>query len=134
MRKAVLPQSSEINVTPMLDVLLVLLVTFMAAVVPFHRTVDVSLPVPCTGSCEGAPTIVLEVSPGPTYRVNRTPVAPGTLAATLRGVYTNRPDKTIQIASGAGVSYQTIVDAIDVAKSAGVVIVGIAPSGLSAQR
>ena len=36
MRKAVLPQSSEINVTPMLDVLLVLLVTFMAAVVPFH--------------------------------------------------------------------------------------------------
>ena len=134
MQKAVLPQSSEINVTPMLDVLLVLLVTFMAAVVTFHRTVDVSLPVPCTGSCEGAPTIVLEVFPGPSYRVNRTPVAPGMLAATLRGVYANRPDKTIQVASGAGVSYQNVVDAIDVAKTAGVAVVGIAPAGLSEKR
>jgi biopolymer transport protein ExbD len=56
------------------------------------------------------------------------------LAATLRGVYANRPDKTIRIATGAGVSYQNIIDSIDVAKSAGVVIVGIAPSGLGGAR
>ena len=53
--------SAELNVTPMIDVLLVLLIVFMLAVVRVHRTMDVQLPQPCGPACTGDDGIVLEV-------------------------------------------------------------------------
>jgi len=72
----------------MLDVLLVLLIIFMAVTVQVHRTIDAQLPEECSGACEstGRP-IVLEVLPGPTYRINRAPVSPSDLAARLRVIF-----------------------------------------------
>jgi biopolymer transport protein TolR len=67
---------SEMNVTPMLDVLLVLLVIFLIASARMHHTMDVLLPVSCAGVCESDTVpIVLEVLPGPTFRVNQRAVA-----------------------------------------------------------
>jgi len=86
-----LSRNSELNVTPMLDVLLVLLVIFMAASVAMHHTIDVSLPQPCADLCDGPNPITLEVLPGPAYRLNGTPIAAAALAPTLRQVYVNRP-------------------------------------------
>ena len=121
----------ELNVTPMLDVLLVLLIIFMAAVIQIHRTIDVNLPVPCGGTCNTGDTpIVLEVLPGPAYRVNQKPIAASELLAYLRGIYNGRPDKIIQVAGQPTVRYDDIVHAIDIAKSAGVHAVGIAPKEL----
>ena len=122
-----LPRNSELNVTPMLDVLLVLLVIFMAASVAVHHTVDVSLPQPCVDICPGSDPITLEVLPGPTFRLNGTPIASAALAQTLRTVYVNRPEKVMYVAGRPGVSYETVVSAIDVARSNGVRVIGISP-------
>ena len=121
------PRNSELNVTPMLDVMLVLLVIFMAASVAMHHTVDVSLPQPCADLCDGPNPITLEVLPGPTYRLNGTTIAAATLARTLRDVYVHRPEKLMYVAGQPGVTYEAVVDAIDIARSNGVRVVGIAP-------
>jgi len=124
----------ELNVTPMLDVLLVLLIIFMAAVMQIHHTIDVTLPIPCGGTCNSNETpIVLEVFPGPTYRVNQKLIAPSELLGYLRGIYNGRPDKVIQVAGQPTVRYDDIVHAIDIAKSAGVHGVGIAPKEVSSR-
>ena len=122
-----LATNSELNVTPMLDVLLVLLVIFMAASVAVHHTVDVSLPQLCADICEGPGPITLEVLPGPSYRLNGTAVARIALASTLRQVYLDRPEKIMYVAGQPGVTYETVVDAIDMARSNGVRVIGISP-------
>jgi len=117
----------EPNVTPMLDVLLVLLIVFMSITIQVHRSLDVQLPEVCSGPCNGAEQIVLEVRPGPEYRINTMVVAPSELAARLLAIYGPRPRKEIQIAGYPGVRYDDVVHAMDVAKSAGVSVLGLAP-------
>src|ERR1700712_5711236 len=114
--------TAEPNITPMIDVLLVLLIIFMMAI-PQMRTIDASLPQPCVGACAGGDAIVLEVMPGPSYRLNHQPVASSELLAHLSGVYRDRPEKIIQIAGHPGVSYADVVSAMDIAKSAGVRVI-----------
>jgi biopolymer transport protein TolR len=117
----------EPNVTPMLDVLLVLLIVFLSVVIQVHRSIDVNLPQTCSGACAGGVQIVLEIRPGPTYRINSVDVPRRRLADYIRMIYDPRPDKTLQIAGYPGVRYDDVVAAMDVAKSAGVLVVGIAP-------
>jgi len=121
--------TSEVNVTPMLDVLLVLLIIFMAVTVQEHRTVDAQLPEARFGACEstGKP-IVLEVLPGPTYRINQAPVSPSELATRLRAIFDNRPEKIIYISGDRRSRYQEVVTAMDVAKAAGVRVLSISPT------
>lgn len=125
--------SAELNVTPMLDVLLVLLVIFMAAV-QSRKAMDVQLPAPCTGVCpaDGTP-IVLEVLPDGVYLLNREPVAADHLARRLRDVYAGRPTKIVQVVGHRSVRYQRVLDAMDVARSAGVEVIGIPPSEISSR-
>jgi biopolymer transport protein ExbD len=108
-------------------VLLVLLIIFMAASIRVHVTMDGQLPLACAGACEGTSSIVLEVLPGPAYRVNKTPVPVDALRERLASIYSTRPEKIIQIAGYTGATYQDVVSAMDIAKSAGIAIVGIAP-------
>ncbi|HEX8725733.1 MAG TPA: biopolymer transporter ExbD [Gemmatimonadaceae bacterium] len=115
----------EMNVTPMLDVLLVLLVIFMAASIRVYHSLDAQLPVPCKGVCEGGETIVLEVAAGPAYRVNGVAVPPGQLDSYLRDIYATRPTKIIEVAGHAGTTYSQVFSAIDQAEGAGVRVVGI---------
>jgi len=119
---------SEMNVTPMLDVLLVLLTIFMAASIRVYLTMDGQHLLPCEGVCEASTSIVLEVLPGPAYRINKTPVPGEALRERLASIYAARPEKIIQIAGYPGASYQDVVSAMDMAKSAGVRVVGILPS------
>jgi biopolymer transport protein ExbD len=119
--------NAEVNVTPMLDVLLVLLIIFMAVSIQVHHTMDVQLPIPCAGTCDGQTPIVLEVLPGPQYRVNHTRVASNDLLSYLAGVYRGRPDKILQVAGYPNIRYEDVVRAMDVAHSAGVIEIGIAP-------
>lgn len=119
--------SAEPNVTPMIDVLLVLLIVFMMAVMQVHRTMDVQLSQPCAGNCGGTDQIVLEVRPGPTYRINQRVVASEQLARRLADIYGSRHEKIMQLAGYPGVRYDDVVAAMDVAKSAGVRVIGIAP-------
>ena len=119
--------SAEPNVTPMIDVLLVLLIVFMTALMGVHKTIDVQLPQVCAGACTGADQIVLEILPGPVYRVNQRVVPSARLFGELSDIYRARPEKTIEIAGHPGVRYDQIVAAMDMAKSAGVRAIAIAP-------
>lgn len=102
--------------------------------VQVHRSIDVRLPEPCMRACASAPPIVLEVLPGPGYRLNQRPIASSSLLAELTTTYRGRPDKTIEVAGGAGVRYDEVVEAMDVAKSAGAMVIGIVPKAVSRPR
>ncbi len=126
--------NAEPNVTPMIDVLLVVIIVFMVAMVRVYHTMDAQLPQACSGVCADSPPIVLEVLPGPDYRINREPVAARDLRERLRSIYAVRPEKIIQVAGDPAVRYSDIVAAMDVAKAAGVREIGIVPKGLGATR
>jgi biopolymer transport protein ExbD len=116
---------AEPNVTPMIDVLMVLLIIFMFMVPMSQRATYVQLPVEQSGAA-GTP-IVLEVGPGGRLALNRQAVALKDLGARLRAVYAGRPDKTITVRGDGAATYQDVVTAIDVARGAGVTVVGLDP-------
>jgi biopolymer transport protein ExbD len=128
MRDAAHAPNADINVTPFLDILLVLIITFLAAMAA-RKTMDAQLPVPCAAICErDATPIVLEVLPNGLYRLNSQTVPEAALLPTLRSVYAGRPEKIIQVAGHRGVRYQTVLSAMDVAHSAGVKVIALPPS------
>ncbi|MEP6731120.1 MAG: biopolymer transporter ExbD [bacterium] len=128
MRDSARSLTSDINVTPFLDVLLVLMITFLASVTA-RKSMDAYLPEPCSGVCAAdGSTIVLEVLADGAYLLNRRPVDASALASTLATVYKGRPEKVLQVAGHRGARYQAILTAMDVARSAGVRVISIPPS------
>ncbi|MBI3791916.1 MAG: biopolymer transporter ExbD [Gemmatimonadetes bacterium] len=115
------------NVTPFLDILLVLLIIFMVAVQK-RVTLDVQLPDPAARGGPDAVPIVLEVTPGPRYAINREPVPPASLRARLAALYAPRRDKQLLVRGARDVSYQDVMTAMDIAKGAGVRVLGVDPS------
>ena len=118
---------ADVNMTPMIDVLLVLLVIFMVMQVGLQRGVSVQIPPPEQEAPPSPePEIVLEVGPGGHY-LNRQPVAAAELETTLREVYAGRPRKLIFVKGAETVSYGDVRTAVDAANAAGVQVVGLVP-------
>src|SRR6476661_3561819 len=125
MQEPRLAMHAEPNVTPFLDVLLVLLILFMFLCLNQQRAIMAQLPDPSARRTDAAPAIVLEVKPNANYAINTEPVAGPQLAARLRAIYAGRPTKTIVVRGAPGVRYQDVVTAVDIAKGAGVIAVGL---------
>ena len=116
---------AEPNVTPFLDVLLVLLIIFMYLSLQQQKIITAQLPDPTPRPGVSEPMIVLEVRPNASYAINTQPVSATELGSRLRAIYAGRPTKTIIVRAAPGVRYQEVVTAVDVAKGAGVVAIGL---------
>ncbi|HYN81564.1 MAG TPA: biopolymer transporter ExbD [Gemmatimonadaceae bacterium] len=122
--------TNDINVTPMIDVLLVLLIIFMLVVPMSRKAIDLQLPDPTEqeSSANPPPQIVLEVMPGEKYFVNKEAIPKDRLLARLTEIYNGRPEKIIFVkGSPKGVKYEQVIYAMDVARGAGVKVIGVSP-------
>ena len=121
--------NSDINVTPMIDVLLVLLIIFMIVQALKRAAIDIQIPPVDTGVANSAPSaqIVLQLKDDGSYAINGTPYAKANLEQAFHTIYDPRPAKLLFVKPDPTRAYGEIIEAIDIARGAGVQIVGFTP-------
>jgi biopolymer transport protein TolR len=122
---------SEPNVVPLCDILLVLLIIFMVITPVLQKGIDVKLPETTTAGTEGgqanAGAVVLTMESDKTVKINQDPIDLNLLENRLRDLYQIRQDKTIFIRADETLPYQEVLRIIDIAKGAGIEVLGVIP-------
>ena len=117
---------SDINITPLIDVLLVILIIFMIVVPVTPTKLDASLPEKQTGLIAPVPEgLVLKVR-ADAFTLNTTPfLTRRALAERLRAAFEERKDPTVFVKVADGVAYGRVIEALDVAREAGAGRIGL---------
>jgi biopolymer transport protein ExbD len=126
---------NEPNVTPMIDVLLVLLIIFMMIIPMSRRAIDIQLPDPNPAVVPANSTsqqIVLEILPGDQLQINKKIVLKNDLSTELKTIFDPRPEKIMFFKAHPQVKYQQVIWAMDMARGAGVKVLGLAPADKAA--
>jgi biopolymer transport protein TolR len=130
--------SSEINVTPMIDVLLVLLIIFMVISPAVPRGEAAALPRAAHGGAQRETPVVLEMTGGGgaelRFRINQHEVARQDLSGRLTEIYANRAERTLFLKGDDRLSFTQVAEIIDLGHAAGVDHIGLMTPNVLAGR
>jgi len=121
--------NSDINITPFIDVLLVLLVIFMITLPMSRMVLEIQVPKEEQSQATQTPStnIVIEIAANGAMTINTQPVEKANLLARFHEIYDPRPEKLLFIKVHNSRPYREVVEVIDIARGAGVKIFGLAP-------
>lgn len=122
---------ADINITPMVDVLLCLLIFTMVIQPGLLKGVDIQVPPPETATAGAAAgnrdEIILHVARGPVYTINHQPVTAAELESTIGQVFRGRSRKVLFVKGAEDALYEEVVAAVDKARGAGIRVIGLVP-------
>lgn len=120
--------SAEINITPMIDILLVLLIIFMVVQQGLQKGLSVQVPPSEQSStAQAMDQIGLEVRPSGAFLLNQEPLTRSQLQSRITEVFEPRPRKVIFVQGAEYATYGDVAWAVDVVRAAGVEVVGLVP-------
>src|SRR5687767_2382757 len=127
---------ADINVTPLVDVMLVLLIIFMVTAPMLHQGVAVALPKTATTNLPATmeDPVLLSITKDGLYYINETPVARGLLRDRLERFMRGRKDRFVLLKADRSLSYGTVVETLDLLNRMGVEGLGMVTDTAGAAR
>jgi biopolymer transport protein TolR len=116
---------AEINIIPLVDVVLVLLLIFMLTAPMMYRGIDVNLPRAAAKPTAVEERMVLTLTKERVLYLNDKRIAPGTLDTSLRAAFGNRTDKTLYLKADSGLAYGAVIETMDQVRRAGIERLGM---------
>jgi len=116
---------AEINIIPLVDVVLVLLLIFMLTAPMMYRGIDVNLPKAAAKPTAVEERLVLTVTKDRSLFLNDKRVAAGGLEQAIRGAFATRKDKTLYLKADAGLAYGAVIETMDHVRRAGIERLGM---------
>jgi biopolymer transport protein ExbD len=120
---------ASINMTPMIDVLLVLLIIFMAIAPSKSAGLVAQMPMPSPTGDPKPPEslVVLEIADDGSYRIDTQPLNHAVLGARLTDIFGRRAERVLYVKAAPSLEFSVVAEAIDVAHSVSIDRIGLVP-------